>query len=248
MTDRPANDPGLSDAALDRLLDLAPAPAMPPGLAARITANATRLPQVPATQMPAAESSAAPGGRRRTAWAAGAIGTALAAGLATLLVLPESQQPQPVTPAPAALQTAAPMAPAVIADTAVAPKPVARHAAPAAVVASAIPVAPPRLATPAPAPVQAIPLPDLSTPVAEAPAQIASDQPARPTTVSPAPGGDYDMQMAEGSDEIGTLPTVRQTAPTTGMGIAPGAGSDRLPGGFGMSSDMDPPRRARPRF
>ncbi|MCY1670130.1 hypothetical protein OVA07_03795 [Novosphingobium sp. SL115] len=44
-----------ADAALDAVLARAPAPALPPGLAARIIANATALPQLPADPVPEPE-------------------------------------------------------------------------------------------------------------------------------------------------------------------------------------------------
>lgn len=47
--------PARADAALDQVLDKAPRPAMPPGLAARIVAQATALRQLPAEPVPQAE-------------------------------------------------------------------------------------------------------------------------------------------------------------------------------------------------
>ncbi|MBF9151604.1 hypothetical protein [Novosphingobium jiangmenense] len=50
--------PARSDAALDLVLDRAPRPALPPGLAARIVAQATALPQLPAEPQAEAEQVA----------------------------------------------------------------------------------------------------------------------------------------------------------------------------------------------
>lgn len=49
--------PAKASAALDAMLNKAPRPAMPPGLAARIVAQATALPQLPAEAAPLAEPS-----------------------------------------------------------------------------------------------------------------------------------------------------------------------------------------------
>lgn len=58
MARKVPDSPARADAALDQVLDKAPRPAMPPGLAARIVAQATALPQLPAESVTRPEPAA----------------------------------------------------------------------------------------------------------------------------------------------------------------------------------------------
>lgn len=111
MARKAPGSPARADAALDAVLARAPAPALPPGLAARIVANATALPQLPADPVPEPEvvraqeqrtsaeliafpvqvAENAPEPQRRRMFAVGGF-AALAAGIAAAVVLGQTGQ------------------------------------------------------------------------------------------------------------------------------------------------------------
>ncbi|MBV1688800.1 hypothetical protein KRR38_14235 [Novosphingobium sp. G106] len=115
----------MSDADLNRDLRLAdrlgqlPQPALPAGLAARIVANATRLPQDRGEPAEEQAPVAAPPEHRRWRWLPHAIGTAIAASVVAALFLqqgsvdpaPQAAAPQIVQQAPAPLPQVKPESP-----------------------------------------------------------------------------------------------------------------------------------------
>lgn len=203
---------GIDEATLDRLLARAPEPAVPADLAARIVRTVTTLPQQDAAplSLPVVAAPRKSSGRRRAAWVGGIVGTALAAGLATLLVVPEETRQQAVAPTP-------PTSPLrqETARTADTPAP-------------ALPREDqPRMARTEPAHPAPSPTPHASSPAPseaasptklQPPEQLAIEE-DEPSTVTGDPDEmGYDTQMAEGSGNRSSA----KSSPAEGYGYAPG--------------------------
>ncbi|HEX7873812.1 MAG TPA: hypothetical protein VF475_12935 [Sphingobium sp.] len=212
--DPPASSLANTEGDLDRLLGQLPPPSIPDGLAVRITANVTRLPQFsdPPASDPVIQIDTAPTRRRHwLAWTGGGMAIALAAGLAALLILPEgaersaplvTSRPAPSAPATAATEPAPP--PAAFAP--------ARKATPR-LAAKAIPIPSPAAASPAPE--------AASPPPVELADTAASEDADIPPALSEDDSALPDTAMAAESN--GGAPDVMGQAPAAGgWGYAPG--------------------------
>ncbi|MET0364496.1 MAG: hypothetical protein ABW169_07560 [Sphingobium sp.] len=232
-------DPGVADNDLDRLLDRLPAPQMPDGLAARIVSNATRLPQLPPGEAPVTAIAPSPSRRRWMAWVGGGASVALAAGLATLMLVPDAARRTtnpPTPPAPslpsttsvAVTETPEPRAPVSRQDES-AP----RLAATTSTRTSTPPLPSSPAASPAPAPTEAAPLEMAERPagdVPEAAAPVAPDDTALPDTA-----------LADGGNS--GAPNLNGQAPSAqGWGYAPSRASGLRPDDGDSSAARTPGR------
>lgn len=235
----------MSDVDLSRDIRLAerlgqlPQPALPPGLAARITANATRLPQDLGEPVQEAPATAALPDRSRWRFVPHAVGTAIAASVAAALFLQQGwfdPLPQPAAPkivqqAPAPSSPVQPERPAVaspreperIASAAPAPAP-----EPKAVQQSGKPIASP---SPEPAPLPSVAPPsqdqapelavEQKTPSSEGPPLQAYGPPATDDRSAP-------MLQSEPSSGLGISGTSAPSAPPPAPS-RPGRGASTMP-------------------
>ena len=235
--------PQLRERELDRTLDLVDAPRLPEGLAARITANVTRLPQdAPASApivgpRPVAARAIAPEpvrssmmGRASRRWVgAGAGFAALAAGLAVFALVGAPRVDDPAAPVP----TMPPAAPALAADLASAPAPSGPAVAqPAQLAANG--QAAPRAAVHVPAAPAAAIVTD-AAPVPE-PAALAVALPPAVEGPIAAPAADDAAPMPGARGQMG--PAVPQGFGYTGgaPGSLPSSAPVTMSGGPGMGS------------
>ncbi|HEX7854557.1 MAG TPA: hypothetical protein VF503_12770 [Sphingobium sp.] len=237
MSETPDALAGQSEATLDRLLNRLPPPQIPGSLAARIVRDVTRLPQLPVEETAEPDFAGdrttviaftpAKPRRRWIAWTGGGVATALAAGLATLLLLPETAQRQSPpdmpssVPAPVTIAEAAPAsAPAATAGDARRPKDV-RPAPTAPQPSSTVPAS--RTAS--------VPSPQSPIEVAETGAE-AAPRAAQTDNIT----ADDDAELVDGGNLA--LPDVTgQAPPTPGWGYAPGTGSPKTAPGVRRSED-----------
>ncbi|MGV3510486.1 MAG: hypothetical protein ACO1OX_00645 [Novosphingobium sp.] len=229
--------PARADAALDQVLDKAPRPALPPGLAARIVAQATALPQLPDEPLAQAEPVApreaaqvipfasvepvvkAPSRKRFAAGGFAAIAATVAA--VVLLGQPAQKAVNPDAPVATMAQKQA--------------EPAQAGALPASAdPATQLAEAPVTLARPESVAVAARD--------AETPASAAATQPAAvpetqlATTAAPAP-----RESAGPSSDPSPRPTsprglMGPPAPQQGWGFSGGAPGGTLPGGQSLPS------------
>lgn len=233
--------PTRSDAALDLVLDKAPRPALPPGLAARIVAQATALPQLPvepvveAEQVPSRQTAqvipfavqdtpAPPLSRKR--FAAGGF-AAIAATVAAVVLLGQSGQSPVPSGAPTAVmaqkqpeagQSAAAPA-ATVAEPArqLAEAPAARPAREAAAAADRRD----GVADPAPAP---------ASQAASAPETLLA------ATAAPAPRESAGPKADPSPRPVPSRGLMGPPAPQQGWGFSGGAPGGTLPGGQSLPS------------
>lgn len=247
MARRVPASPAQAEAALDAALARAPRPALPPGLTARIVAQATALPQipaddtveleeaaprvsakvlpfqpVPAVPVPTLPVTAQQSGKPRRFALAGGF-AALAATVAAVLLLGQPGQQVSPASAPAPVMAQRQNVPAPLPQTAPLASPETRLAsAPArSVRQSASPQAAPSAVAPEAAPVL--------TPSAPADTQLAS-------TVAPAP-----RESAGPTSDPSPRPNPRglmgPPAPQQGWAFGGGVpGSGTMPGGQGLPS------------
>lgn len=263
MPRKAPGSPARAEAALDAVLARAPAPALPPGLAARIVANATALPQFPAEPVaepevvraqqaqetadliafPAQPAEIAPerlaiqaeSRPRRRVFAVGGF-AALAAGIAAAVVL---GQPGQGTLAPASAPAAV-----VAQQQAVSPE-VASPAAPTVPVVERLAAVP---AAPAAARAQSGEIP-LIAPDAPPKAPVAVPAETQLATSGERPAGATAGPQVDPSTPVRVVPQgglMGPPAPQQGWGFSggiPGAGT--LPGGQSLPSQttgsMPPP-------
>lgn len=229
--------PARADAALDQVLDKAPRPALPPGLAARIVAQATALPQLPAE--PVAEAEPLPSRetaqvipfavqdapapvRSRKRFAAGGF-AAIAATVAAVVLLGQSgQRPAPSRAPAAVMAQKQPEAGQTVAAPAAA-EPAAQLAQAPAVQPVREAVATAETQAEAPAPATAV------QPPAEPETQMA-------TAVAPAPRESAGPKADPSSRPAPPRGLMGPPAPQQGWGFSGGAPGGSLPGGQSLPS------------